>query len=508
MGRRSRQREREEGAAEATADNGGGGGAETRDAEAQAPRRRPVGAITPAAAPDDGESAPPGREPATPDGESATRDGESATPGRESATPDGESATPAREPTAPDGPADDPEPATPDGLPPDPMYADALVDDVARLNVLYHFYRDSVLRARAPEPEDWYASKERPRVAEVEALFGSWEEMVDAASFERSELHALRRDERQRESEFAEREAEQRRHQQGLERDAQRMPELRRQLERAKQAREEAESQLAGARGEAERARAEAARLRERGEQAERAAHDQLTAAAEAAAPASELPAEWLAEHERLAGEVDALRREHDELQSALEQARREVEEERDKVRALARALAEPEAEPDPEADGGAAADAEAPRTVRAAVETAAAEAQGLTFAPRAFDSAQDCPFRRPADILEALRKLDQLAVAYRQPGGLGRSLAAAAADLGLTWRGDVSELARSRFPDEYSFTLDRRRLQLGPHLNIGSGSGAQFVARVYFAMHDGDDDLERGIYVGHVGRHLPDSTT
>jgi len=26
--------------------------------------------------------------------------------------------------------------------------------------------------------------------------------------------------------------------------------------------------------------------------------------------------------------------------------------------------------------------------------------------------------------------------------------------------------------------------------------------------MHDGDDDLERGIYVGHVGRHLPDSTT
>jgi len=81
----------------------------------------------------------------------------------------------------------------------------------------------------------------------------------------------------------------------------------------------------------------------------------------------------------------------------------------------------------------------------------------------------------------------------------------------GRVWRMTAEhapELARSRNPDLYSFTFQSRRLALGPHLAIGSGSGAQFVARIYFALHEGDDDLPRGIYVGHVGRHLPDTTT
>lgn len=50
------------------------------------------------------------------------------------------------------------------------MYASQLVDDVARLNVLYHFYRDTAMLARPPLAEDWYASRERPRITEVEAL--------------------------------------------------------------------------------------------------------------------------------------------------------------------------------------------------------------------------------------------------------------------------------------------------------------------------------------------------
>jgi hypothetical protein len=36
----------------------------------------------------------------------------------------------------------------------------------------------------------------------------------------------------------------------------------------------------------------------------------------------------------------------------------------------------------------------------------------------------------------------------------------------------------------------------------LGSGSGAGFVARIYLWAEDGE------MVVGHVGRHLPDTTT
>jgi hypothetical protein len=53
------------------------------------------------------------------------------------------------------------------------------------------------------------------------------------------------------------------------------------------------------------------------------------------------------------------------------------------------------------------------------------------------------------------------------------------------------------------------RRLWVGPHIGLGSGSGAQFIARIYLHVSDGSDpDVPRGIIVAVVGRHLPDTTT
>jgi N-acetyl-gamma-glutamyl-phosphate reductase len=102
----------------------------------------------------------------------------------------------------------------------------------------------------------------------------------------------------------------------------------------------------------------------------------------------------------------------------------------------------------------------------------------------------------------------DELAGLYADPEGFGRSLGQAAEDLGLTWRQNVSELARSRKPHAYTITHDGERLELGPHVAIGSGSGAGFIARIYLHVADGSGDVARGLYVGHVGRHLPDTTT
>jgi hypothetical protein len=110
--------------------------------------------------------------------------------------------------------------------------------------------------------------------------------------------------------------------------------------------------------------------------------------------------------------------------------------------------------------------------------------------------------------VLDTLMRLDELAALYADPEGFGRSLSQAADELGLKWRQNVSELARSRNPHAYSVMHEGERLEVGPHVAIGSGSGAGFIARVYLHVADGSGNVPRGLYVGHVGRHLPDTTT
>jgi hypothetical protein len=111
--------------------------------------------------------------------------------------------------------------------------------------------------------------------------------------------------------------------------------------------------------------------------------------------------------------------------------------------------------------------------------------------------------------VLRTLRALDDLAGRYAE-GDMGKSLGQAAAEHGITqWRPDVAETTRKRYEDEYTFTLDGKRLWVGPHIGLGSGAGAQFIARVYLHVSDGSDpDVPRGIIVAVVGRHLPDTTT
>ncbi|HVE68145.1 MAG TPA: hypothetical protein VNB64_06145, partial [Solirubrobacteraceae bacterium] len=130
-----------------------------------------------------------------------------------------------------------------------------------------------------------------------------------------------------------------------------------------------------------------------------------------------------------------------------------------------------------------------------------------LRFAPRAYESAEDSPFARPGLIYENLERLDELAARYAQ-GDIGEKVSDLAFRLGMNWRGGISERTRTRYGKEYSFGYAGRTWELGPHLRIGSGQGAGAIARIYLALHPGDDEVPRGVIVGHVGRHLPDSTT
>jgi hypothetical protein len=222
-----------------------------------------------------------------------------------------------------------------------------------------------------------------------------------------------------------------------------------------------------------------------------------------------------LEEMERTLADVAATQQARDELHDRMERLRAEREQDRRTIAELTMLLARVDAEGTEGADGTLPAKAEPespPSTVLEAVERAAAESKHLIFAPKAFETASESPFRRPGLVLRTLRGLDALAGRYAA-GDMGKSLSQAASEHGITqWKADIAETTRKRYEDDYSFFLagpGTPKLWVGPHIGLGSGSGAQFIARIYLHVSDGSDpDVPRGIVVAVVGRHLPDTTT
>ncbi|MEV4423429.1 hypothetical protein AB0L40_26175 [Patulibacter sp. NPDC049589] len=201
---------------------------------------------------------------------------------------------------------------------------------------------------------------------------------------------------------------------------------------------------------------------------------------------------------EREALLIDA-HQEHERLEISLDVARNEV------IR-LHREL-------DGAAPEGVEAEEELPEveTVLEAVEEAQRRCKHLVFTERALETAEDSPFWRPDMVLADLIKLDKVAEAYERPEGIGQPVGQYAQDLGLDWRSGVGEVWYGIHPNDYHFSHEGHTLRVAEHVRVANGSGAQRCARVYCAFHPGSDlpdDLPRGVYVGPVGRKLPDSTT
>ena len=390
----------------------------------------------------------------------------------------------------------------PGGRPKGDLRLREAMDYVEEADMLLALFRWTALTGDIPRPEDWLPHEDWPHPDAVGNVFGNWNRFIEYSGL-RDAPPVLRRralDEREQRLEGRARQ---------LDREDKRAADLRRQLEVARRKRAEAEA----LRDEHDR---RLASLEQRAAAAERRAEasEQRTAEARAAAERAagaaptgeeEVSEDWLRAHEATLAELEQVRAHRDELLARTEALEAEAERQRTAIGELSALLG----------TGGDAGDAavepadeEEPTSVLEAVRIARETLPHLIFTERAEESAADSPFRRPQEILDTLRKLDHLAELYADPGGFGRSLAQAAQDEGLTWRQGVSELARHRAPNEYTVTYDGHKLELGPHVAIGSGSGAGFVARIYLHVADGSGDLPRGIYVGHVGRHLPDSTT
>jgi hypothetical protein len=376
-------------------------------------------------------------------------------------------------------------------------------DQIDRLELLLAYYRWTVLTGTTPLPEDWSESEDWPHPDVADALFGSWDALVDSSRIEDGLLIELVDKALDAHAKLKARGEELDRRERGMDEGDTKTAEVRRQAELAGQRRDEAIGRAQEAEGARDRGLAENQRLRERlAALEERLATEQP----EAAAPPPDFD-DWLQGFEQQLAAQSATEAARDELHARLEELASERDRDRQTIAELSRLLAAA----DTETDGAGPQPEEAeepPATVLEAVERAAEQATHLRFAPRAFETAADSPFRRPGLVLKTLRLLDQLAARF-EAGNMGMSLSQAAAGLGITqYKQNVSELARTRYEKDYTFSYEGRELLVGPHVGLGSGSGASFVARIYMHAHEGGDGLDRGLIVAVVGRHLPDTTT
>jgi len=387
-------------------------------------------------------------------------------------------------------------------------------DALDRLEIIHAAWRFAGLNGYAPEPEDFDPDRGWPTAEEVEAVFGSWDKMLDESGLDGAIFSVIVEKALSAHEQLQAREKELELRAGKLEAEAKKIPELKRREEVARAKRDEADDA---------RATAEAARdalTRERDAAQARVAEleaevAELRAAAAAAEDSPPAEGELLEEMERALADAAATQQARDELHDRMERLRAEREQDRRAIAELTQLLARVDAEGGEAPDGGAVAGAEdetPPATVLEAVERAAAESKHLRFAPKAFETAAESPFRRPGLVLRTLRSLDDLAGRYAE-GDMGKSLVQAAAEHGITqYKHDIAETTRKRYEDDYSFFVDgpgSPKLWVGPHIGLGSGSGAQFIARIYLHVADGSDpEVPRGIYVAVVGRHLPDTTT
>jgi hypothetical protein len=219
---------------------------------------------------------------------------------------------------------------------------------------------------------------------------------------------------------------------------------------------------------------------------------------------AQDVPDEWLVELEKTEEDRDRYEKEAGRLEGELARAQEEVRRLRESFRQVAEGATA--------ADVGAPEDVdeqtERPNTVLEAVERAEGLCPHLVFVEAAFESARNSPFQDPPAVLEALLRLEELAAREARPGGIGKGLTDAALDLGLQWRGGISQTAATRHERHYTCRWDGRTVLLGPHVCLGSGSGAGKIARIYLYRYEADESEDRRYVIGHVGRKLPDTTT
>ncbi len=123
-----------------------------------------------------------------------------------------------------------------------------------------------------------------------------------------------------------------------------------------------------------------------------------------------------------------------------------------------------------------------------------------LSILDSAFDAAKKSPFKRPADILEALSSLEEIAAL-----GPGVDVLQQLKDRGWGKRSSmhISATTKAQNGKHYQFKYNNKWEYFEPHITLGSGD-ANSCASIHFLV---DSQLKKFI-VGYVGEHLPNTKT
>lgn len=203
------------------------------------------------------------------------------------------------------------------------------------------------------------------------------------------------------------------------------------------------------------------------------------------------LAPEWQEELEDAWSRLDRLQAENAELARQLAVAH-------DNLRAISQhmpaVLGEEETEGDASEEG-------VPANLAEAVLWARSRCDNLVFLDDSLDSARRSAYRYPARVLQALVVMDEVAGRWSRdelPSGFRDAFT----EHGLEFAASVSPTALGKYPHEYQRTYQGTTINLGPHLVLRGGTGGG--CRIYFHL----DEQKRRFVVGHVGRHLSDTTT
>lgn len=143
------------------------------------------------------------------------------------------------------------------------------------------------------------------------------------------------------------------------------------------------------------------------------------------------------------------------------------------------------------------------PASIVEALERLSAEhPDAVVILPDAYDSARETRYPHIDRATEALLAVGRVAQGWHD-GTLGTSFDNAFTERGFDLR-RVSEITQGRHPGEYGRTYGGRRVMVGPHVALGDGGSTDTIFRAYWYL----DEAERKFVIGHVGRHLEDSTT
>ena len=266
-----------------------------------------------------------------------------------------------------------------------------------------------MLTGEVPRAQDWLRREEWPHPDYVIDVFGSWEKFLQHAEIPSSPLLARVREADDERKSVAARE-------QQAERELARVEDLRRQVETAKRRREAADAERAELSARAERLAGQLERAEARAAAAEAPPGRAPPAAPRTAAgPRGEASDEWLAAHEALLDELEAVRAHREELLRQVEELREAAAQDAKAIARLSATLGGGGGRR-PRATARPPSRRRRPATVAEAVERAAAQAQHLVFTRAALEAAADSPYRRPADILDTLRAPRRARRALRRP--------------------------------------------------------------------------------------------